>query len=143
MEDAEVLMRSVIVRRMIALLVFSVQTPVLSNLPGQSSQTAARFHPDRWPKEDLDRYLALENERPKPQPATVSSKAMIAGTTNPFAVHAGLEVLKHGGKAVDAALTTSLAQIALNAGGAVRSLIVAKDFTTGVVFSKRYAVIGE
>ena len=44
---------------------------------------------------------------------------MIAGTSEPLAVHAGLEVLKHGGNAADAALTTSLAQIALTAGAAV------------------------
>ena len=55
----------------------------------------------------------------EPQRSAVSSKAMIAGTSEPLAVHAGLEVLKHGGNAADAALTTSLAQIALTAGAAV------------------------
>jgi gamma-glutamyltranspeptidase/glutathione hydrolase len=44
---------------------------------------------------------------------------MIAGVTNRFAVHAGLEMLKAGGSAADAALTTVLAQVALNAGAAV------------------------
>ena len=44
---------------------------------------------------------------------------MIAGVTNPFAVHAGMEMLKAGGSAADAALTTVLAQVALNAGAAV------------------------
>ncbi len=44
---------------------------------------------------------------------------MIAGTSEPFAIHAGLDVLRHGGDAADAALTTSLAQIALTAGAAV------------------------
>ena len=44
---------------------------------------------------------------------------MVAGVTNPFAVHAGLEMLKAGGSAADAALTTVLAQVALNAGAAV------------------------
>lgn len=112
-------MSSVIGRRVIVLLVFLAQAPVVTNLLGQSSQTAAKFNPDQWPKKDVDRYLTLENERPAPQRATVSSKAMIAGTTNPFAIHAGFEVLKHGGSAVDAAIATSLAQIALNAGGEV------------------------
>ena len=49
----------------------------------------------------------------------MASKVMIAGTSEPLAVHAGLEVLRHGGNAADAALTTSLAQIALTAGAAV------------------------
>ncbi len=44
---------------------------------------------------------------------------MIAGTTNPLAVHAGLKVLQQGGSAADAALTTSLAQIALSTGAAI------------------------
>src|SRR5262245_46719063 len=41
---------------------------------------------------------------------------MIAATTGAAAVDGGLEVLKRGGSAVDAALATSLAQIALAAG---------------------------
>jgi gamma-glutamyltranspeptidase / glutathione hydrolase len=44
---------------------------------------------------------------------------MVAGSSNPFAVHAGLDALKQGGSAADAALTTSLAQIALLAGATV------------------------
>jgi gamma-glutamyltranspeptidase/glutathione hydrolase len=51
--------------------------------------------------------------------SAVSHRAMIAGTNEPAAIHAGLEVLKHGGNAADAALTTSLAQIALTAGATV------------------------
>jgi gamma-glutamyltranspeptidase len=58
-------------------------------------------------------------KRIEPQRSAVSSRAMIAGTSEPLAVHAGLEVLKHGGNAVDAALTTSLAQIALTAGATI------------------------
>jgi gamma-glutamyltranspeptidase/glutathione hydrolase len=41
---------------------------------------------------------------------------MVIGTTGAPAVRAGLEVLREGGSAVDAALTTALAQIALAAG---------------------------
>ena len=80
--------------------------------------------PNGW--EDWDQYLALE-EGPVPgilpgllpKPELQSGKAMIAGASNPFAVHAGLEVLKRGGSAADAVLTTALTQIALNAGATV------------------------
>src|SRR5579863_1111466 len=44
---------------------------------------------------------------------------MVSGTSNPFAVHAGLEALKNGGTAADAALTTALTQIALFAGATI------------------------
>ena len=44
---------------------------------------------------------------------------MVAGTSDPFAVHAGIEILKHGGSAADAALTTALTQVALTAGSTV------------------------
>ena len=100
-------------RWLAALLMFG-----LVSLPAEDS-TRSRILPSRWPKEELKRYLALENEWGKPRPAAVASKAMITGTTGPLAVHAGFEALRQGGTAADAALTTSLAQIALSAGGAI------------------------
>lgn len=71
---------------------------------------------------ERDRYLALDVDPIPdfhPTQKLHSAKAMIAGVTNPFAVHEGLETLKRGGSAADAALTTALAQIALNAGAAM------------------------
>src|SRR5690242_16481141 len=78
--------------------------------------------PDSWP--ERDGYLGLETSGLRvpglgPEQTLKPGKAMIAGATNPFAVHAGLEMLKAGGSAADAALTTVLAQVALNAGAAV------------------------
>jgi len=83
---------------------------------------SAAISPDAWP--ERDGYLGLEASGPRvpglgPEQTLKPGKAMIAGATNPFAVHAGLEMLKAGGSAADAALTTVLAQVALNAGGAV------------------------
>jgi hypothetical protein len=87
---------------------------------------AAQWRPDQWPKSDLSRYLAIQNgfdnesrTRVEPQRSALGTMAMIAGTSEPLAVHAGLEVLKHGGNAADAALTTALAQVALTAGAAI------------------------
>ena len=94
---------------------------------GRSSDVASvllEFSPDRWPQHDRDRYLALQSlsysDAPKRlQQAAVSSKGMVAGTSDPFAVHAGLEILKRGGSAADAALTTALTQVALTAGSTI------------------------
>ena len=89
-----------------------------------SVSAPSEFSPDRWPQQDGDRYLALQavsyNDAPKRlDKVAVSANGMIAGTSDPFAVHAGLEALRRGGSAADAALTTALAQIALTAGSTV------------------------
>ncbi len=101
------------------LLVVSVTLAQVEQSPSPDTLVA----PDGWTKDDLDRYLTLENEQAwigeELQRSAVTSKAMIAGTSGPLAIHAGLEILKQGGNAADAALTTSLAQIALTAGATV------------------------
>lgn len=84
-------------------------------------------NPAQWPQEELDYFLELETagtqsqslERAHRQKTAESSKAIIAGTSGPFAVHAGFRMLQNGGNAADAALTSSLAQIALSTGAAI------------------------
>jgi gamma-glutamyltranspeptidase/glutathione hydrolase len=100
-----------------AVLAFLVVAMALA----QGGRSAA-ISPDAWP--ERDGYLGLEASAPRfpglgPEQTLKPGKAMIAGVTNPFAVHAGMEMLKAGGSAADAALTTVLAQVALNAGAAV------------------------
>lgn len=80
---------------------------------------SAGFGPDQWPNEELQHYLTLENTLGQTRAVVVGSKGMIAGTSGPLAIHAGLEVLKHGGSAADAVLTTALAQVALFAGATI------------------------
>jgi len=81
----------------------------------------AAISPDGWP--ERDGYLELDTGFGTlfyaPKRTIKPGKAMIAGVTNPFAVHAGMEMLRAGGSAADAALTTVLAQVALNAGATV------------------------
>jgi gamma-glutamyltranspeptidase / glutathione hydrolase len=52
-------------------------------------------------------------------PVFCGSSILVAGTSGPFAVHAGLDALKHCGSAADAALTTALTQVAVFAGATV------------------------
>ncbi|MDP6810424.1 MAG: gamma-glutamyltransferase [Kiritimatiellia bacterium] len=50
------------------------------------------------------------------QDGTVGDKGMVVGTTGAAAVQAGVEILKDGGNAMDAALATAMAQVTLAAG---------------------------
>lgn len=80
--------------------------------------------PESWSKTDRTGYLGLESSLASSvpgagAPAEPFTQGMVAGSTNPFAVHAGLEMLKSGASAADAALTTALTQVALSAGAAV------------------------
>ncbi len=72
--------------------------------------------PEAWPKGELENYLELNKNIDRPHPLASGIKCMIAGTTGAPAIRAGFEALKQGGSAIDAALTTALAQISLAAG---------------------------
>src|SRR5262249_22994349 len=59
-----------------------------------------------------------ESEAISQQPPLAEGKnGVVVGTTGPAAVHAGLEALKNGGSAADAAAATALAQV-VECGGA-------------------------
>ena len=49
---------------------------------------------------------------------TISNRGVISTTSNPLAVHAGIEALENGGTSMDAALTVAMSQVVLHAGGA-------------------------
>src|ERR1700733_904608 len=67
-----------------------------------------------------------------------SITSMIAGTTGAQALEGGLEILKKGGNAMDAALSTSLSQIALAGGSWVSYAglmnLIYYDAITGKVY---------
>src|SRR5262245_10367464 len=63
-------------------------------------------------------FLGLSSHALSQQPPLAEGRnGVVVGTTGPAAVHAGLEALKKGGSAADAALTTALAQV-VECGGA-------------------------
>ncbi len=110
---------------MTALIVVAVLVPLIWLQSVRSPAPAMPFAPDQWPKKELDHYLALQSDFFDSQTKTgldssaEASKGIIATVAEPLAVHAGIKVLQQGGNAADAALTTSLAQIALTAGAAI------------------------
>jgi gamma-glutamyltranspeptidase/glutathione hydrolase len=78
---------------------------------------------DGWTQDEVAHYYEMQHPAAQSlgllRTSAVAQRAMIAGTSEPFAIHAGFKVLEQGGSAVDAALTTSLAQVALTAGAAI------------------------
>jgi gamma-glutamyltranspeptidase / glutathione hydrolase len=74
--------------------------------------------PASWSAEDRERYLKLEQEFNGPHPEAYSTKGMVAGTSNPLAIHAGMVTLRQGGTAADAAICTALTQVSLMFGAA-------------------------
>ena len=76
----------------------------------------ANLSPAYWPEGELEKYEELNKTFDRPAAYVAGQKGMIAGTTGALAVRAGLEALKQGGSAADAAMTTALTQICLAAG---------------------------
>ena len=84
------------------LALFSAQVP-----------PAADLSPQSWNAADRTRVEALQMSPFPPRAGAVQgSTAIICDTGSPIAVYAGMEALKKGGTAADAAATVALTQIA-------------------------------
>jgi gamma-glutamyltranspeptidase / glutathione hydrolase len=102
---------------LLVLLAILLQGEPAGEIFVQSRQsTGVRMSPEAWPPGELEKYWRLQRNYQRPHPAVESDKGMVAVTHDAFSVRIGLEALQQGGSAADAALATSLAQIALDAG---------------------------
>lgn len=73
--------------------------------------------PTTWDGDEVRHYLNLGIDRSDSDGASgTGTRAMVVGSTGPFAQLAGRKVLEAGGSATDAVIATSLTQIALAAG---------------------------
>jgi hypothetical protein len=95
--------------------------------------------PESWSKTDRTGYLGLESSLASSvpgagAPAEPFTQGMVAGSTNPFAVHAGLEMLKSGGSAADAAL--NCAHASGTRGGCGSQL---RGYSQGLVLRREFA----
>lgn len=81
-----------------------------------SSERPVDLSPARWPADTLGSYLAMTAQLGMPKALAEGDTAMVTGTTGAVAERAGLEALRQGGTAADAAITTALTQITLAAG---------------------------
>lgn len=84
-----------------------------------SSAFEVDLSPAKWDPAEKEKYDQLEQQFRRDNVLFEGEKAVITGTTTPSAQRAGLEALRRGGNAMDAALTTSLTNIALSAGAPV------------------------
>lgn len=90
-------------------------------LAASSVASAADLSPGSWPAADRARVEAQEAQSwSPPQAQTVSgSEGMVSATVSPIAVYAGVQALKQGGNAADAAATVALTQITTQLGSVV------------------------
>jgi gamma-glutamyltranspeptidase/glutathione hydrolase len=100
--------------------------PISSTLPPAASQSfgfAARtadLSPSNWKPDDREGVEKLEMRFFPPRARVVDGHSgLISNTGSPIAVHAGIEALKQGGTAADAAATVALTHIAVVLGSYV------------------------
>lgn len=79
----------------------------------------ADLSPSRWPAGEYQRYLNAQSAARTRAGAASGHNGAVSVSYNALAARAGLEALKQGGGAIDAALTTALAQVALTAGAPI------------------------
>jgi gamma-glutamyltranspeptidase / glutathione hydrolase len=92
------------------------QTPAAVTASQSRQPAGGKMSPEAWPPAELEKYWRLQGDIQRPHPAVESAKGMVAVTLDAFSARIGLEALRQGGSAADAALATSLAQIVLDAG---------------------------
>ncbi len=95
--------------------------------------------PDHWPAGDYQRYLAAQEVTHPDAGYATGSNGAVTVAYNGLAARAGLEALKKGGNAIDAAMTAALTQVSLTAGAPVSYFgilsLVYYDAKTGKVHS--------
>src|SRR5262245_11147032 len=95
------------------------QTPAAVTASQSRQPAGGKMSPEAWPPGELEKYWQLQITTNRPNSAVEGSKGMVAVTTEAFAARVGLEALRQGGSAADAALATALTQIALRAGSVI------------------------
>ena len=80
-------------------------------LMARSATCDTSLSPATWPQGEFERLEKMNlNRFERPKPLAVSAgKGLVAGTTEPMAVHSGMDALRKGGNAMDGCLATALA----------------------------------
>jgi gamma-glutamyltranspeptidase/glutathione hydrolase len=110
-----------------------------------ANRERANLSPAEWAEGELETYAELSRVEGQSQVGfgvnhlATGKAGMVVGVTEALAVHAGLEALKQGGSAADAAMVTALSQVALHAGSVVSYAgimsVLYYDAATGRVYA--------
>jgi gamma-glutamyltranspeptidase/glutathione hydrolase len=124
------------------IFLFTAITISLLFLPWGCSKKSAGstdLSPANWPEGELGKYTRLGLVSNVPKPPVETGNGMVVGAFGPLAIRSGVEALKKGGNAVDAALTTTLTQVCLLAGSNVSYagiiFLLYYDAKTGKIYS--------
>ena len=80
---------------------------------------AADLSPAQWPEADRQALQAGERTYWTSKARDVRGAVLITGSASPVAIHAGMEALRQGGSAADAATVVALTQVARTMGQTV------------------------
>ena len=99
--------------------------------------TSGNLSPASWPADVMATLWERSRANGEPRPEVEATQGMVAATSEPVAIHAGVEALRQGGTALDALIATSFTQIALEAGSNVsfagQMTLLYYEAATGVV----------
>jgi gamma-glutamyltranspeptidase/glutathione hydrolase len=81
----------------------------------------SELSPSSWPKAEREQIEQSESTTVSPIEArsVEGNGGIISATVSPLSVYAGIQTLKHGGNAADAAATTALTQVTMQLGSVV------------------------
>jgi gamma-glutamyltranspeptidase/glutathione hydrolase len=120
-------------------LVFMALFVLVVHKAESATQTATPdLSPLRWGKEELGRFNQYMQQAEHDNKPAVGRHGAVTGTYSAPAMRSGLEALRQGGSAADAALTTALTQVSLCGGAWVSYTgilsMVYYDATSGKVY---------
>lgn len=122
-----------------ALFTILLLATFLALVPSCSGPQQPNLSPEKWSPGELQKYLDMDGRDYPNNPVAVGQAGAVTTTFHSPATRIGFEALKQGGSSVDAALSTALAQITLNAGSVVSFFgimnMVHYDAATGQIVS--------
>lgn len=88
-------------------------------VPSSTTSAATDISPASWPKGEYERFIAAQDVDRTTASVATGQKGAVTVAYNGVAARAGLEALKQGGNAMDAAMTAAVTQVAATAGAPI------------------------